>query len=47
MMNKSNNPMTYESPKVEEMTLEVEGAILSDSPGANNERFEDGGSTIF
>ena len=36
-------PATYESPKVEEMTLEIEGAILSFS----NNPYEDDGSLPF
>lgn len=42
-MNKTIIPATYESPKVEEMTLEIEGAILSFS----NNPYEDDGSLPF
>lgn len=45
-MNKTIIPATYESPKVEEMTLEIEGAILNASD-IYHDPFEDGGSIPF
>ena len=41
-------PATYESPKVEEMTLEVEGAILTDSlSGIGHNPYNNGGDIDF
>lgn len=44
-MNKTIIPATYESPKVEELTLEVEGAIL-DASNVYHDDFENGGSIL-
>lgn len=47
-MNKTIIPATYESPKVEEMTLEIEGAILTDSlNGVGHNPYNNGGDIDF